>query len=133
MSERPSDVWRRNLAKEAAALAAGRLASQEAVLTRLFPQSLLTATDQALTAFEQQVRTLDAPSDDEIMETVQSVVLDLNGVNDDHGGAGYETDERELLCTYIDQTLTEAGIDVPAVAARRNLGRWEITDQWREW
>jgi hypothetical protein len=41
--------------------------------------------------------------------------------------------ERDLLCTYIGQPLTEAGIDVAARAARQNLGRRKITDEWHEW
>jgi hypothetical protein len=48
-------------------------------------------------------------------------------------GAGYETDEREELCDYIDALLSEYGIDVEALAARKNIGRWEITDTWRQW
>ncbi|MET8249669.1 hypothetical protein ABZV31_38125 [Streptomyces sp. NPDC005202] len=45
-------------------------------------------------------------------------------------GAGYETDESEQP---IDQTLSEHGIDVPALAARNGIGRFEITDKWRDW
>lgn len=133
MARRPSDIWRSNLVDEAAEVAAGRLDRDEAVLAKLFPESLLTATDQTLTTFEERVLALDTDSDDDVMQAVRSVVLALNTVNDEHNGTGYETDERELLCAYIDQTLTEAGVDVPALAARRNLGRWEITDEWREW
>ena len=67
------------------------------------------------------------------MDAVRRVVLDLNQVNDDHDGAGYETGEREQLCDYIDAVLGEAGIDVPAMAERSGIGRWEITDEWCEW
>ncbi|BFO15286.1 hypothetical protein SHKM778_16740 [Streptomyces sp. KM77-8] len=41
--------------------------------------------------------------------------------------------EREQLCEYIDQTLSEHGIDVAALAARRGIDRAEITDSWRDW
>lgn len=64
---------------------------------------------------------------------VQHVVLGLNEVNREHNGRGYETGEREQLCLYIDKTLTEAGVDVQALASRRGIGRYAITDEWRRW
>ncbi|MFD7943650.1 hypothetical protein [Streptomyces sp. NPDC059744] len=64
---------------------------------------------------------------------MQRVALDLNAINDQHGGAGYETGEREELCQYIDEAFTDRGIDVPALMARYGLGRHEITDKWRDW
>ncbi|MEV0696114.1 hypothetical protein [Streptomyces sp. NPDC050388] len=57
----------------------------------------------------------------------------LNQINEDHDGAGCETEEREELCPYIDQTSTEHGNDVPALAARRGVSRTGITDDWRDW
>ncbi|AJT65633.2 hypothetical protein T261_3973 [Streptomyces lydicus] len=66
-------------------------------------------------------------------EAIKRVVVVLNEINDDHDGAGYETEEREQPCLYIDQTLTDHGIDVPALAARRGVSRTEITDSWRDW
>ena len=133
MAERPSKVWRNGVAEDTAAVAAGALDPEEASTAELFPESLLTSTDSALTAFEAEVRALSDPSDDDVMLTVERVVLALNEINDQHGGVGYETGEREQLCEYIDASLAEAGIDVPALAARRGIGRWEITDEWREW
>ncbi|MGW4551479.1 hypothetical protein ACH121_30760 [Streptomyces sp. NB004] len=70
---------------------------------------------------------------EQISAVIKRVVLELNEINEDHDGAGYETEEREELCLYIDQTLTEHGIDVPALAARRGISRTEITDGWRDW
>ncbi|GFE22414.1 hypothetical protein [Streptomyces nigrescens] len=69
------------------------------------------------------------------METIEYVVLSLNAVDDNshHGGAGYDTGEREQLCEYIGQTVTEHGIDVAALVARRGIGRAAIIDKWRDW
>lgn len=100
-------------------------------MVELFPESLLTRTDEALPAFEAAVAALDDPSDEQVLTSVRNVVLALNEVNREHGRAGYETGEREQLCDYIDMTLTEAGIDVPALARRNGVGRYAITDGWR--
>ncbi|MEV6077785.1 MULTISPECIES: hypothetical protein [unclassified Streptomyces] len=133
MAEKPSDLWRRRLAEEATGIATGTLAPEHAYTTQLFPESLVTATGTTLDSFETGIRALGAPSDDEILVAVQRVVLALNAVNEAHGGVGYETVEREMLCEYIDQTLTENGVDVAALAERNGLERYEITDEWREW
>lgn len=133
MTETPSKHWRDSVAEEARKLAVGTLNVQDAFMTKLFPVSLLDATDDVLSAFESELRTLRSPSDDEVFAAVKRVMLALNAVNDRHAGAAYETGEREELCEYIDQALTEYGVDVPALAARRGLGRYEIGDEWRDW
>lgn len=104
-------------------------------MAQLYPESLLRATEDALHAFEKDVHALVAPFDEQVFDTIKRVVQRLNAVNEDeqHGGAGYDTDEREQLCEYIDQTLSEHGIDVAALAARNGMGRAEITDAWRDW
>ncbi|MGW1709846.1 hypothetical protein ACWCP8_31230 [Streptomyces sp. NPDC002206] len=132
MTERPSKHWPDGVAEEARKLAAGTLTLDDAFMADLYPVSLLDATDEALGAFESTLGTLRTPSDDEVFAAVQRVVLDLNAINDQHDGAGYETGEREELCQYIDQALTDRGIDVPELTARCGLGRYEITDKWRD-
>jgi len=102
-------------------------------MAELFPDSLLARTDEVLAAFEASVTALADPSDDEVFAAVERVVLALNAVNVEYDEAAYETDEREELCAYLDETLTEASVDVAALAARRGLTRHEITDAWREW
>ncbi|MFE1228463.1 hypothetical protein [Streptomyces sp. NPDC058745] len=119
--------------EEATEVSAGTLAASDAFLAELFPESLLAATDRALLAFESDVRVLGALDDEQVFEAIKRVVLVLNEINEAHDGAGYETGEREELCLYIDQTLTEHGIDVPALASRRGIDRTEITDDWRDW
>lgn len=130
---RPTDGWREGIADEEREVASGELDSECAVMASLFPESLLSRTDEALSAFESEARAFSGPSDEQVFGVVERVVLALNMINDDHKGAAYETSEREVLCTYIDQTLGEAGIDVQALTARHGLSRYAITDRWRRW
>ncbi|WP_225446966.1 hypothetical protein [Streptacidiphilus sp. PB12-B1b] len=102
-------------------------------MASLFPEALLSATDAVLAAFEADLARLDDPRDAEVLGAVERVVLALNRVNDAHHGAAYETAEREDLCQYLDDSLEEHGIDVPALTARHGLGPGELTDRWRDW
>ena len=54
-------------------------------------------------------------------------------MNEAHDVCAFGTGERERLCLYIDETLTEHGVDVAALTASRGLGRHLLTDQWRDW
>ncbi|MFI6502464.1 hypothetical protein [Nonomuraea typhae] len=83
--------------------------------------------------FERELTALTHATDEEIFAAIQHVVLALNKVNDDYDSAAYETGEREQLCEYIEDSLTENGIDVDAFAGRHGLTRHEITDEWRDW
>jgi hypothetical protein len=120
MAERPTAEWR-------------EYAAEYPEGAELFPESLLTRTDEVLAAFEAEVAELADPSDDDVFGAIERVVLVLNAVNEEYDQAAYETEEREQLCAYIEDTLTEAGVDVDALAARRGLTRHQITDEWREW
>ncbi|MFC8718858.1 hypothetical protein [Kitasatospora sp. NPDC057198] len=133
MTIRPSSTWREDVAAEAREVAAGRLEPGDAFLAGLFPEALLTATDTVLQEFETDVRALAELSDERVMAVVERVVLALNAVNESFDGAGYETDEREQLCEYIDRVLADGGVDVPALAGRLGIDRYEITDEWRDW
>ncbi|WP_242432722.1 hypothetical protein [Streptomyces sp. Root1310] len=119
--------------EEATEIAAGTRSPSDAFLSELFPESLLASTDEALRAFELDVEVLRDQDDEQVFEAIKRVVLVSNEINEEHDGAGYETQEREELCLYIDQTLMEHGIDVPALAAGRGISRTEITDDWRDW
>jgi nucleotide-binding universal stress UspA family protein len=123
------------MAETAREVAAGTFAPQCAGVADLHPESLLRATDSALDAFEDEVRALREPSDEAVFGTVERVVLALNAIDGDgqHGDAGFCTEEREQLCEYIDRTLSRHGVDVAVLAARRGIGRSEITDRWRDW
>lgn len=133
MATHPADRWRARVSEEALELAAGTLVPDDAYAAKLFPESLITATDAALADFVRGLATVSTGPDEEVFDAVKRVVLTLNRINDDHGGAGYETQEREELCLYIEESLAEAGVDVDALAGRRGLTRHEITDEWREW
>lgn len=135
MANRPPENWRAWMAEVVRDVEAGILEPECAGAAEMYPESLLTATDAVLEAFEAEVRVLVKPSDEEVFGTVEKVVVALNGVDgdDSHGGAGYCTEEREQLCEYIDLTLREHGVDVAALAARRGINRAAITEAWRDW
>ncbi|UBU15899.1 hypothetical protein [Nonomuraea gerenzanensis] len=133
MAVRPTTCWRERVAEDARLVAGGELDPAEAYAAELFPESLLRGTDEVLSRFDSDLTALSAPSDEEVLAVVQRVVLALNHVNEQHGEAAYETEEREQLCAYLEESIVEAGIDVDALAARRGLTRHEITDEWREW
>ncbi|MFJ3798242.1 hypothetical protein ACIPSJ_18395 [Streptomyces sp. NPDC090088] len=133
MAERPTTSWRRGVAQEADALAAGTLDPDCVCMAELFPEEMLVATDAVLDAFEAALPPLAEAEDARIFVVVERVVLALNAVNEVHGGGAFETGEREELCTYIDESLTEHRVDVMALTARHGLGRYELTDRWRKW
>jgi hypothetical protein len=86
-----------------------------------------------LATFENAVNQLQQPSDEDVLACIQQVVLALNAIQEQFNGDAYATGERELLCDYIDQTLTEAGVDLDDVARRQHVPRTELTDEWRTW
>jgi hypothetical protein len=133
MAARPSEYWRQRVAWETQEIASGRLDPEEAYAATLFPESMLTRTDEVLSRFENELAALTGPSDEAIFTVIEHVVLALNEVNEQHDHAAYETDERERLCAYIEESLIEHGIDVDAFAGRHGLTRHEITDEWRDW
>ncbi|MER7596952.1 hypothetical protein [Streptomyces hydrogenans] len=135
MVSRPPDNWRAWMAQVARDVEAGILEPDCAGAAEMYPESLLRATDSALEAFEEEMRGLVNPSDEEVFRAVERVVLALNTVDRDpvHMGAGFCTEEREQLCSYVDLTLGEYGVDVAALLARKGIVRAGITDVWRDW
>ena len=133
MAERPTTSWRRGIAEEAEELAAGTLDPECACMAGLFPEELLTATDAVFDVFETELPGLVEASDERVFVVVERVILALNAVNEAHNGNAFETDEREELCDYIDESLTEHGVDVAALTARHGLGRYQLTDKGRKW
>ena len=102
-------------------------------MAALFPDELLVATDAVLSTFEAELPALAEADDAQIFAVVERVIFALNAVNDARNGCAFETGEREELCAYIDEALTERGVDVVALTARHRLGRYELTDKWRKW
>ncbi|MBL3671653.1 hypothetical protein JL475_38535 [Streptomyces sp. M2CJ-2] len=133
MAERPTTNWRHGIAEEAADLAAGTLDPECACTAGLFPEELLTATDTVFDTFEEELARLGDAGDEQVFAVVERVVLALNAVDEVHNESAFDTDEREELCDYIDQSLTEHGVDVVALTARHGLGRYQLTDKWRKW
>ncbi|MEU6544666.1 hypothetical protein [Streptomyces sp. NPDC046859] len=133
MAERPTTSWRHGIAEEAEELAAGTLDPECACMAGLFPEELLAATDVVLDTFEGELPGPSKAPDEQVFAVVERVVLALNAVDDAHNGSAFETDEREELCDYIDESLTERGVDVVALTARHGLGRYQLTNKWRKW
>jgi len=94
---------------------------------------MLLRMDTILEVFERDASEFAGSSDATILEGVQRVVRALNVLNDDYEGAAIETSERDLLCAYIDEVITEAGVDLDSLSARTGIPRDEITDSWRTW
>ncbi|WP_436519636.1 hypothetical protein [Actinoplanes sp. HUAS TT8] len=131
MIERPTLGWRREVATQEAAVAAGELDPTEAYAAELWPADFTAAVDAVLEAYERDVAALDPAADAAIWAAVERVVLGLNAADESHGAI--ETGEREQLAEYIDVVLTGAGVDVTALTARRGVDRAELTDSWRDW
>ncbi|BBH69599.1 hypothetical protein ACTI_62840 [Actinoplanes sp. OR16] len=130
VTHRPTTRWRRQVDDQAAAVAAGTLDAGKAYAAELWPPAFLAAADAVLVTLEREAAALSATaSDEQIWAVVQHAVEGLNAADDGH----IETGEREALADYVDGVLTGAGIDVPALTARRGRDRHELTDQWRQW
>jgi len=133
---RPSDEWSRKVKEEAAELARGTRSPEQVYARFLWPESLRSRTDAALAEFEVDLHALRQPSDEEILNVVERLVLTLNKINKDQARAdeiGYETDEREELCDYISASLQEAGIDVVSLETRHGAPPGDIAGRWRDW
>ncbi|WP_200210908.1 hypothetical protein [Micromonospora coerulea] len=131
MTTRPTERWGREVQDQKGRIAAGTLAEDDAYALHLWPEAFIAAVDTALDAYEADVRSFSSPSDDEVFASVEQVVMALNAINEEHGRI--ETSERDKLCEYIDDVLTDAGIDVEGLTSRRDIERTELTDDWRDW
>jgi hypothetical protein len=131
--ERPTTSWRRYTEEQEAAVAAGTLDpdSCDAWALGLWPAGFTADADAALAAFERRIEQADLTGSHEVWVLIREVVLSLNAV--DERWQAIETDEREVLCQYIDDALTAAGADLPAIASRFGIHRYDITDEWRKW
>ena len=135
VAKRPSDVWRERVEEEAAEMARGELSPDDASAAHLWSDQLIAGTDAVLAAFEAELGALAAPSDRDVLDVVRRAVLALNRVNyrvGDAGLIGIETEERNELGRYFDDSLAESGIDVAALAARNDIPDSDITGG-RDW
>ncbi|MGW3290653.1 hypothetical protein ACWDR3_39080 [Streptomyces sp. NPDC001002] len=133
MAERPSEYWRSEMAKEARAVADGTLSADCASFLGAYSERFLETVDAALAAFEVEAQQLGTASDTQILGVVEQAVLALNRVNQEATDGSIDTDEREQICLFIDEVLTESGVDVGELAARQGVNRYAITDRWRQW
>jgi len=136
MAWRPSDEWQRQVDEQAAQMARGELSAEDAYAMALWSDSLRADTDAALNTFEAELGALNHPPDADVLRVAERLVVGLNQVNGTHvnaGLVGYETEEREQLCDYIEASLEEAGIQVRALEARNGMSQGELVDRWRDW
>jgi hypothetical protein len=136
--DRPTVVWRADVAREALDVATGAIAEEDAVCSRWWPEAMIRATDAVIDGFEADVAGLvehrrDPATDTEILEVVERTIRALNAVNERFDGAAFETDERELLCAYVDRLLETAGIEPDDLARRNGISSGDITGPWRDW
>ena len=129
MIERPSQRWRREVAQQEAAVAAGSLPPEEAYAARVWPADFIADVDAVLASYAEDAQRLGATPDEVVWSAVERVVVGLNDADD----GSIETTTREELCEYIDEVLVAAGVDVDALTARRGCDRAELTDEWRDW
>ena len=66
----------------------------------------------------------DNSSESAIMDCVKEVILALNELNEKADYALIETDQREYLCSFIQDAATNAGLPLTSV---------DITEAWRMW
>jgi hypothetical protein len=127
MIERLTHRWRRETADQEAAVAAGTLSPDEAYALAFFPPAFVAAVDAALETYEQEIASLDPPTDEAVWVAIERVVVTLNGI-DLAFGQHIETMTREELSEDV---LAEAGIDVEALLERRGVD--EAAGEWRDW
>ncbi|WP_344076355.1 DUF5713 family protein [Luedemannella helvata] len=130
MIERLTRRWQRETAEQEAAVVAGTLSSDDAYALTFFPPGFVAAVDASLAAYEQEIASMDPPTDEAVWGAVERVVVTLNSIDQDFG-QHIETMTREELSEYIEDVLAEAGIDVEALLERRGVE--EAAGEWRDW
>lgn len=130
-----TESWREAKTEERRKFEAGEISADDCYMEQLFPDEFIDRTEHLLKEF---VASMDqcssSPSDfPQVMQHVEVLVVALNKVNEDFDHGVIETNEREELCAFIDEVIIAKGIDIEALAASQNLGRHEITDEWRDW
>lgn len=66
----------------------------------------------------------DDPDQEKILTYVEKAVVSLNELNDECAYRLIETDQRELICDFIERAAQEAGLETDGS---------DITEEWREW
>jgi hypothetical protein len=131
----PTESWRERKAEERREFEAGEISKEDCYMDRLFPDPFVDRTEQLLKEFVASVEQCSPSVNDfpQVMQSIEALVVALNKVNEDFDHGVIETDEREEICSFIDEVVIAKGIDIEALAASQNCGRHELTDQWRDW
>ncbi|MDM5248411.1 MULTISPECIES: hypothetical protein [unclassified Lysinibacillus] len=132
---RPTSRWRNAKREEEEEFTAGLIEKDDCIYAELFPDSFIHQTEMVLEQYAASIAKLPNQPDSypAIMKSIETAVLALNEINEVGGGGLIETGEREELCDYFDQVLIQRGIDIDDLTKSQNLGRYELTDDWREW
>ena len=128
-----TETWREDKAEEKREFEAGEIAEDELCLDQLFPDQFIADTEPLLVEFAGAIAATNALDYDNVMNSIKSLVEKLNEINDKYNGEVIETGEREQLCQYIEDVISESAIDLDAYAKSMECDKNEITDLWREW
>ena len=135
MPQLTTKSWREAKTEERRKFEAGEISADDCYMEQLFPDEFIDRTEHLLKAFVASIDQCSSSPNDfpQVMQHVEVLVVALNKVNEDFDHSVIETNEREELCAFIDEVIIAKGIDIEALAASQNLGRHEITDEWRDW
>ena len=128
-----TETWREDKAEEKRQFEAGEISEGELCLDQLFPDQFIADTEPLLLEFVSAIAKTDALNYESVMNSIKSLVEKLNEINDRFDGEVIETGEREQLCQYIEDVISESAIDLDQYAKNRECDKSEITDLWREW
>ena len=128
-----TQTWREDKAEEKREFDAGEINEDDVCLDQLFPDQFIADTELVLVEFAGAIAATEVRDYDSVMNSIISLVVKLNEINDKYDGGVIETGEREQLCQYIEDVIAESKIDLEAYAKSRECDTNEITDSWREW
>ena len=128
-----TQTWREDKAEEKREFEVGEITEDDACLDQLFPDQFIADTELVLIEFAGAIAATEARDYGSVMHSIMSLVVKLNENNDKYDGEVIETGEREQLCQYIEDVISESTIDLEAYAKSRVCDKNEITDLWREW
>ncbi len=131
----PTIRWRKRRDEEQQELNDGDRPANEAFLTRIHPDAFLASMESIFTKYVQAIQQCDpSPAGfPQVMNAIKDCVLAVNHVNRNYDGFSVETDEREVICAFIENVIIASGIDISGLAAANNCTLHELTDQWRDW
>ncbi|MBD7938539.1 hypothetical protein H9655_15995 [Cytobacillus sp. Sa5YUA1] len=88
----------------------------------LFTKENLASSEKVLKNYISEIKALNTPTIEELIESVKSVVLKFNKLNVEYDFF-IETMEREELIEFILEVASSGGLEIVD----------DITEEWREW